>query len=508
MADCFVCEIPLATTPRQESALAKRFEAARQIYNACLGEALKRLRRMRESRDWQRARAMQKSQAKADLFAKLKSQHEFKKSALERYAIACKNGAFKEHLGAHETQAMAKRAFNAVEQYAYGRRGRPRFKGYRGLHSVEGKSNQACIRWRDDKVMWKGLELKPLLAPQRRDSWQSEALERETKYCRIVRRQVRSQTRWYVQLVQAGLPPVQDKHVRAKGVVGLDVGPSTIAIVSEQAASLETFCPSIEQPWNESRRLLRAMDRSRRATNPENYNDDGTVRTGYKRWQRSKRYLKLASARAEQERRLAAERKRSHGELSNKILAQGVSIKTEKLSYRSFQRNFGKSVKVRAPGMFIELLRRKAESAGGQVEEFATWSTKLSQVCHGCGREEKKPLSLRTHACPCGVGPLQRDLYSAFLARFVSQGKLDARRAQEAFPAAEPLLGQAASSSCQSAIRRALRASSAVQGKGSRADRLSKEDRDSPRPQTTYRHLDVREGCGEVSLVSSRTPGL
>jgi hypothetical protein len=40
----------------------------------------------------------------------------------------------------------------------------------------------------------------------------------------------------------------------------------------------------------------------------------------------------------------------------------------------------------------------------------------LSHYCHGCGRYEKKPLSLRWHLCPCGLGPVQRDLYAALLA--------------------------------------------------------------------------------------------
>jgi len=32
----------------------------------------------------------------------------------------------------------------------------------------------------------------------------------------------------------------------------------------------------------------------------------------------------------------------------------------------------------------------------------------------------KKPLSQRWHQCPCGVGPVQRDLYAAFLASTLS----------------------------------------------------------------------------------------
>ena len=58
-------------------------------------------------------------------------------------------------------------------------------------------------------------------------------------------------------------------------------------------------------------------------------------------------------------------------------------------------------------------------STGGTLREVPTRSTKLSQLCHGCGRFVPKPLSQRWHQCPCGVGPVQRDLYSAFLAAFL-----------------------------------------------------------------------------------------
>src|SRR5215470_13045452 len=66
--------------------------------------------------------------------------------------------------------------------------------------------------------------------------------------------------------------------------------------------------------------------------------------------------------------------------------------------------------------MFLEQLRRAVASTGGTLSEFSTNATKLSQYCHGCGNYVKKPLSQRWHHCPCGIGPVQRDLYSAWLA--------------------------------------------------------------------------------------------
>src|SRR5204863_6588622 len=63
--------------------------------------------------------------------------------------------------------------------------------------------------------------------------------------------------------------------------------------------------------------------------------------------------------------------------------------------------------------------RRTVASTGGTLTEVSTHRTKLSQDCHGCGKFIKKPLAQRLHQCPCGIGPVQRDLYSAFLAAYL-----------------------------------------------------------------------------------------
>ncbi len=439
----FIAGFPLRTSAADAHALRVRLDAARQIFNAILGECLRRLALMRESKDWQRARAMTRGAERTALFREVLQRFDFKSSMADRFAIRCKNACWiGDHLSSNETQKVALRAFQAVEQHAFGKRGRPRFKRFRELSSVEGKTNDAGIRFKNGYVEWSGVQMPILAAPG--DAWQAEALAAKTKYCRLVRRLIRGRDRWYVQLIQEGAAPV--KYALGTGdVVGLDVGPSTIAAVSAKDATLERFCPTVEQPWRELRRLERAMDRSRRATNPDNFDRRGRAKKGKKRWVRSRRYQRLAEKRRERERRLAAERKRAHGELANRILAQGSTIKTEKLSYRAFQRCFGRSAKVRGAGMFVAALRRKAQACGGGVVEFSAYHTRLSQFDHTTGEYVKKPLSQRVHVLGDGSGEVQRDLYSAFLARFVEADTLDARSAALAFPSAKPLLRRAAS---------------------------------------------------------------
>ena len=450
----FIAEFPLKTSGADERELNIRLRLATYIYNASLGEALRRLDLMRETKEWQAAQKMPKGAARTAIFRELIARYGFNAGSIQKYAEKCRDScAIGDHLGSHDTQTTSLRAFNAVLQYSFGRngkngkrikRGRPRFKGYRQLHSVEGKAN-TVIRFKQDNVpvvIWSDLVMPLLLDAKDKKGWQAQVLACRTKYVRILRREVRGRTRWFCQLVQEGTPPLL-RAVKA-GNVGLDIGPSTIAAMSDSDAILETFCPSIVQPWREMRRLERAMDRSRRATNPDNYDEKGRVKRGkkgMKKWKRSNRYKLLAAKRRDRERRLAAGRKREHGELANRILGQGTTIRTEKVSYKSFQKNFGRSTKVRAAGMFVDILRYKAESAGGAVIDINTWKTRLSQYDHTTGEFKKKPLSLRIHEFGDGITEaVQRDLYSAFLAQCCDENTLFINQVESTWSAAEPLL--------------------------------------------------------------------
>ena len=130
----------------------------------------------------------------------------------------------------------------------------------------------------------------------------------------------------------------------------------------------------------------------------------------------------------------ACYRKSLHGKKVHEILAVGNTVILEKMSYKAWQKQYGKSVGLRAPGMLVAHLKRTVASTGGTLIEVPTRAAKLSQFCHGCGRVVKKPLSQRWHHCPCGVGPVQRDLYSAFLAAYLDADHLIPSCAQYVVP--------------------------------------------------------------------------
>lgn len=56
------------------------------------------------------------------------------------------------------------------------------------------------------------------------------------------------------------------------------------------------------------------------------------------------------------------------------------------------------------------------QSRAAPGSRVSTRKTALSHWCHGCGKKVEKPPPQRWHQCECGVGPVLRDLSSAFLA--------------------------------------------------------------------------------------------
>jgi putative transposase len=410
----FICELPLVVSPMNEGILLSNLEAARQMYNACLFDAMRRVRLIRQSKNFTFARSLKPSNPKRQvLFKKAREQYNFSEYALHAYSTQIRNSWLSDHLDSNTAQKLATRAYNAATKVLFGLAKKVRFKGKNQMDSVEGKSNKSGIRWKDDCLIWGKLQLKALIS--KNDPVILHGLKSKIKYVRLVRRKISGKNRFYAQLVCQGNPFIKPKNVLGKGDVGLDIGPSTIAIVSSNKASLELFAAQLKGIEKEIRSLNRKIERSRRGNNPNNYNSNGTIKKGKQLWNNSKSYHKIKNRKADKETKLAAHRKSLHGQLVNSILSEGNVFKLEKLSYKALQKLYGKSVGKRAPGMFVAQLKRKAENAGGKIVDIPTQSTKLSQTCQ-CGRVKKKTLKERVHQCACGI-VMQRDLYSAFLAK-------------------------------------------------------------------------------------------
>lgn len=455
----FLVELPLCVDWANEKALRAHLEAARCLYNACLGEGLKRLRQMRSDPAWQAARAISrtKKQERAQAFSHLRGQYHFSEYELHEYAKLARVSWIADHIESTMAQTLASRAYQAVNRVAVGKAKRVRFRSRgRGIDSVEGKRNDVGLRFVLDPgmgdggfLLWNSLVIPAMI--DWRDPVIQHGLRHKIKYVRLVRRKASSPqargadhdgNRYFVQLVLEGHAFIKPKHEQGgTDTVGLDIGPSTLALVGREGnAELVTFCEELAPNTRKKRRLQRKMERSRRVNNPEHYDEHGRVRKGKKQWKESKQYKATRRQHGNFERRLAAHRKSLHGRLAHDIVAVGKTIHIEQTSFVGWQKRYGRSIGLRAPGMFVAHLRRLVAKTGGTLVEVSAFKTKLSQYCHRCGQYVKKPLWQRLHSCPCGCGPVQRDLYSAFLLAHLEPEQTLPSITQSAWEGAEPRL--------------------------------------------------------------------
>jgi hypothetical protein len=140
--------------------------------------------------------------------------------------------------------------------------------------------------------------------------------------------------------------------------------------------------------------------------------------------------------------------------------AQSASF--PQLSYKAWQRRYGRSAKVRGVGMFVSILGNKLKAADGEL--IGTRYTCLSRFDHIDSTPVKKPPNQRFHQFSDGtrIGP---DLCSAFLARFVHEDRLDASQAQWAWPTSQAML-RAASYNFEPARGRGLALPHVILGVG------------------------------------------
>ena len=89
----FITELPLVVSKAQDSVLLGRFEAGRRLFNAVMGDGLKALSLMRESKAWAAARAMAKGKERTTAFKACNERFGFSEYSLQSLATAHKNAA-------------------------------------------------------------------------------------------------------------------------------------------------------------------------------------------------------------------------------------------------------------------------------------------------------------------------------------------------------------------------------------------------------------------------------
>lgn len=455
----FVLNLDLKTEMFQEFVLDKRFEIGRKIYNSLLGIGNNRLKELTKTNKWK------ENQKKiSEIHSKEKDENKIKKLCepyfeirnnllmqfnLSEYSlhddVKLMQHKFKKNLDSMTCQKIATRVWKALSSVLYSDGEEVHFKKYyEGLNSLEGKTNSSGIRYKikTNMLEWNGLKIK---VQDKLNSWEQLAIQSKIKYSRITRKFVRGKYKYTLQLVLDGIPPMKTDIITGKvkndtaiGECGIDIGTQTIAYTTNNETHLLELAPNVVNLEKEKRKIQRYMDRSKRKTNSDNFNEDGTIKKGRLKWNFSNRYKKARAILKDIQRKQKDIRKLDHEILANKIISKADTIKVETMNFKALQKKakkteknekgkfkkkkrFGKSIGNKAPGMFLTILKRKLKSKGGLYFEVNTIEVKASQYNHFIDTCIKKKLSERWNYFDYNNSEIkiQRDLYSSFLIKNV-----------------------------------------------------------------------------------------
>ena len=453
----YVVEFPLVTEKYQEDEIDTRFDCGRMIYNALVTVTMKRYGEMiktklyrwlmaelfdintkLKNKDDEKEKCISvKKKEIRDKLTKLRNEYRINEYAFQ-LDVKEMQWHYKSKIHSQIAQNIATNVWRAYEKLMFGDGKLIRYKKHGQTNSLSGKTNETGIVFRDDYIVWGKLKLKVKI--DYRNPYEAAAMRERIAYCRIVRKFVRGRYKYYVQVLLKGLSPAKTdketgelKNGLGTGDVGLDIGTQTIAISSVLSVKLYELADRVQKQEDVKRRLRRKMDRSRRSTNPDNFNEDGTIKKqGSNKviWVRSNGYKKVQGELREICRKQSAVRKGQHQLLANEIISLGNKIYVEEMNFKGLQKRakkteqnedgkfkrkkrFGKSIANKAPAMLLTIVKQKLERQGETLYKVNTREVKASQYNHETDDYTKKKLSERWN--DINSEKVQRDMYSAFL---------------------------------------------------------------------------------------------
>lgn len=450
----YVLTLKLDIEKFQEDIIDKRLEIARNISNSLTNVVLKRYKLMLESKEYTTIKKKLKPinkelhnksnvkltknniKKRKELYKKLNQV--YLKYGLSQYSlyedVKPMYKHFKDNIGSLEAQAISDRVWTKFDKLLFGNANKICFDRYGEYNTIENKWNKSGMKYLDGFILWHGLKMTVVI--KQNDFYAQQAIQDRIKFCRIARKLIRGKYKYYVQLMIEGIPPMkfnnntgEIKHDIGLGNVGIDIGTRTIAYSSKSEVKLLELCPEVDNIEHKKLILQRKLDRQRRSNNPDNYNEDGTIKRGIKLdWNKSNKYNKTQNELRELQRKQASIRKQSHEKLANTIISLGNKILVETMQFQGLQKRakkttkdkngkfnkkkrFGKSLANKAPAMLIDIIDRKLKYNGLEILKVDTQKVKASQYNHFTDEYNKKELKDRWNE---DIN-IQRDMYSAFL---------------------------------------------------------------------------------------------
>jgi hypothetical protein len=190
---------------------------------------------------------------------------------------------------------------------------------------------------------------------------------------------------------------------------------------SRRNTNPDQYQPSVRQQKRAARRAERGLA-DKQVTNPggpRHARADGVPLRAYRHDRLSGGYQRTRADHAAAARATSQAKHARARDIAGRIVAaHGNTITVEDCSISTWAHLWGQRIALFSPGMLVAALAAECAATGGQLYRAGTRSTALSQHCL-CGARVPKTLAQRTHECPhCGLHA-DRDIVSAALAACV-----------------------------------------------------------------------------------------
>lgn len=424
-----VVTLPMKTEIWQEDRLEKMFELYRVTYNAMLGQQIKTYRKMLRDERYIHSRNYinnvyrmpdEKAKKEAKKTDEYKAMLQLSRDVLREYGMSefgfSKVGTtyrqhFKENLSSTCVgYSIVKPMWTAFDKLLFGNGEQVRFKKKGEFRSVcsDLKSGIRIVNEDGETLFTRGDNKKlyvtvgsgkkrkmmiPIMIDEK-DLFKVQMLDRPYRTGRIIREKIKGRYRYFIQLAVEGAPaPKIDvktgefKHCVGKGHCGVYIDTIKCVVATQDKIITFNLSDGIISYEEKRAELNVFMDTSRRISNPDNYNANGTIKKGIvgedgKRhklhWEYSKNYHAARNQYGDLHRKESETRRIRRNILSNMILSMGDSFtvndypfeyaarrKKEKESTESGRhKSAGKVIGENAPAEVIALLDNKLKANG------------------------------------------------------------------------------------------------------------------------------------------------
>lgn len=219
------------------------------------------------------------------------------------------------------------------------------------------------------------------------------ALERQKLALYALKRQLIKDNTWKysILLVFDGVPYGIDTVLTNKGEVEITLKVEEMAIKAKNLGNGKSILFDLSNDFGFSQKLSdldREIEHIRRVNNPDNYNEDGTNKTGRLKWVNTNHYKKLLNQKRYLWHKITKSRKNRFGQIANEIMELGDEFTIYKDDFKNLQKRKdydsetmswydkrkqqGFEIMFNAPNEFLQILETKLKYLDIPLQKYTS----------------------------------------------------------------------------------------------------------------------------------------